>query len=392
MIMTKIFRKIVPGCLAALFLILSSCSKKTEEAVWKAEVETVDGVKTVRNPAEPRYGEFVFNLVEDLEIGKEKDESRFFPRGAWLNVDGEGTMYVRDYGNKRIQVFAHDGQFLRSLGRIGQGPGEFGYPGDVVFDDEDRPYVRDSRRLVGFNRDGTFRENSPLVTFLSQMAMGPGGRIVGKTQPNPGAEGGPKNELVQLGPDGRRQITIAEFPVYGVSKDQVLMHWYTGDLLFSRRLDDSLYYNFSLEETIHVVDAGGRPLFAFSKLEERIPISAEESTRTRKDGLFAWFGSGDPEKADLGMPDHRPFYRHFYSDWEGRLYAVRFKPITESDTAGCLVDIFSKDGLYLYRATWPFLPQAMRSGFLYDAREDEAQGLFKVVRFKIVNWGDLKTE
>ncbi len=331
-------------------------------------------------------------MVEDLVIGEEKDEARFFPRSAWISVDGEGTMYVRDNGNKRIQVFGPDGAFLRSLGRIGQGPGEFAYPGDVLFDDENRPFVRDSRRLVGFNRDGTFWENIPLKTFLSGMILGPGGRVVGTTQPNPRAEGGPKNELIQLGPEGERLRTMAVFPVFGVSKDQVLMHWYTGSVLFSRRLNDSLYFDFSLEETIHVVDAEGRPLLDFSRTEDRLPISAEEGDIDQKRRDFRLARAGDPHKADLGMPDHRPFYNRFFSDDAGRLYVVRFKPITEKDDSSSKVDVFSKDGYYLYRMTWPFIPQTIRGGYLYKVQEDEEAGLFKVIRYKIANWGDFKSD
>jgi|GEM_PF-1308464 len=376
----------------AAVLVSGSCAKKSGETEWKAEVVTVNGVKTVKNPAAPRYGEFAFTLVEDLVIGEEKDEARFFPRGAQAFGDDEGTIYVMDFGNKPIQVYDREGKYVRTLGRIGQGPGEFAYPGVVLFDDENRPYVRDSRRLVGFNRDGTFRENLPLKTFLSGMILGPGGRVVGTTQPSLRTEGGPKNELIQLGPDGERLRTLAEFPVYGVSKDQILEHWYSGSVLFSRRLNDSLYFNFSLEETIHVVDADGRPLFAFSKAEDRLPISTEESTLTRKEGIFVWLGAGDPEKADLGMPDHRPFYSNFFSDEEGRLYVVRFKPITDKDDPSSKVDVFSKDGFYLYRMIWPFIPQTIRGGYLYKVQEDEEAGLFKVIRYKIANWGDFKSD
>jgi hypothetical protein len=160
------------------------------------------------------------------------------------------------------------------------------------------------------------------------------------------------------------------------------------------RSADSLYYGFDQDYTVHVVDQEGRPLFAFSKAEKPVPISAEEIVLTRKEGIFGRerFGKGDPEKTDLGMPSHRPFWSRFVSDDLGRLYVIRFKPITEKDVTSSEIDVFSKDGFYLYRMTWPFVPQVIKAGFLYEVRQDEEAGLTRIIRYRIANWGDFRSE
>ncbi|MCK7583463.1 MAG: hypothetical protein MZV65_53310 [Chromatiales bacterium] len=99
------------------------------------------------------------------------------------------------------------------------------------------------------------------------MILGPGGAIIGTTQPNIRAEEGPKNTLVQLGPDGELQRTLAEFPAYGASPGQMLHPLVLGEIAFCARPENSLFYGFSLEYLIHVVDVAGRRLFAFSKAE-----------------------------------------------------------------------------------------------------------------------------
>lgn len=43
-------------------------------------------------------------------------------------VGADRTIFVLDRGNQRIQVFGPDGEFLRSFGREGSGPGEFRNP------------------------------------------------------------------------------------------------------------------------------------------------------------------------------------------------------------------------------------------------------------------------
>ncbi len=47
-------------------LLLAAQAKKS---AWKGTVATEDGVKVVKNPSEPLYGEFVFDLREDLRLG-----------------------------------------------------------------------------------------------------------------------------------------------------------------------------------------------------------------------------------------------------------------------------------------------------------------------------------
>lgn len=385
-----------PRALAAVaisvLIAAPACSKRAAGTGWKAEIEVVDGVKTVRNPETPKYGTFAFDLVEDLAIGEEKDERYFFPGWVLIDTDGEGTIYACDSGNRRVQVFDRNGGFIRTLGRQGQGPGEYSFPSAVYLDQDGDAYIGTGRSLVVFGRDGVFKKNIPVKTFLSRMILGPGGAIIGTTQPNIRAEEGPKNTLVQLSPDGELQRTLAVFPAYGASPGQMLLHWYSGEIAFCARPENSLFYGFSLEYLIHVVDVEGRRLFAFSKAEQSRGISGEEADLTREEGIWALYGSGDPKTAPLGMPDHRPFFRRFLSDDLGRLYVIRFSPITEKDVKTSEIDVFSKDGYYLYRMIWPFVPQLIRGGFLYEVREDEQAGLTKIVRHRITNWGEFKAD
>jgi hypothetical protein len=174
--------------------------------------------------------------------------------------------------------------------------------------------------------------------------------------------------------------------------DLVIHHWYTDNVCFCRRSADSIYYGGSLDYTVRAVDSGGRPLLAFTKAEDPVAISAEEKDLTRKSGIFSWSGRGDPKKTNLGMPDHRPFFWNFLSDDAGRLYVIRSQPITEKDVVARDIDVFSKDGFYLFRMTWPFTPQVIKGGYLYEVRQDEDKGLTRIIRHRITNWGYFRVE
>lgn len=379
--------------LGAALLVITGCSRKDDVSGWKATVEIIDGVKTIGNPETPRYGEFTFDLVEDLVIGSERDDAYLFPYSVGIAVDGEGTIGVVDFGNRRVQVFDKEGRYVRTLGRVGQGPGEYMFPSSLMADAVGNIIVIDRALfLIYYSPEGLFQKTIMLKTSLSLPLLGPEGTTVGIAPLSPRAEGGPKNALIILGPDGEVLRTLAEYPACGVVQDLVIRHWYSCHVSACLRSADSLYYGFDQDYKVHVVDQEGRPIFAFTKAERPMPISAEEKALTRKEGIFTWEGQGDPKDTDLGMPSHRPFWSKIISDDEGRLYVVRFQTILEKDRTTRDVDVFSRDGIYLYRTTWPFLPQVIKGGFLYEVRQDEEAGLTKIIRHRIKNWVDFKAE
>ena len=88
-------------------------------------------------------------------------EYLFKPAVAKENAFGE--VVVLDVGNTCLYVFSDKGQFIRKIGRVGQGPGEFIKPLYFDIDPEGNIYVPDiyNSRITKFDRSGnllnTFR-------------------------------------------------------------------------------------------------------------------------------------------------------------------------------------------------------------------------------------------
>lgn len=79
-----------------------------------------------------------------FDIGKRGIEKGEFnlPRDAVIAPDG--SLYVVDSGNFRVQKFDADGKFISTFGAIGRQPGQFSRPKEVAVDPAGNIYVADA--------------------------------------------------------------------------------------------------------------------------------------------------------------------------------------------------------------------------------------------------------
>jgi hypothetical protein len=104
-------------------------------------------------------------LVPDLEIGAiDGPPELVFGDVTSVAVRRNGNILVLDAQARAVREFDSTGRYLRTLGRRGQGPGEFERPMAVRVDPAGRTLVLDwNRRMTVFGVDGT-----PERTWLLQ--------------------------------------------------------------------------------------------------------------------------------------------------------------------------------------------------------------------------------
>jgi hypothetical protein len=150
-----------------LFFMLSKHKAIGGEPV---NIQSSDEVKIISNPKTPSPKDgakirIVFE--EELSIGEvEGGENYMFGGRVYFNADDEGNIYVTDWDRKRIQKYDTQGKYLLTIGRKGQGPGEFQNVWLPRFDEDKNLYVTDiaNRRIHFFDKEGNFLKhiNTPL--------------------------------------------------------------------------------------------------------------------------------------------------------------------------------------------------------------------------------------
>jgi len=180
------------------------------------KVETVDGVRVVHNAKGGLWGKALqvsLELVRKIGDVDTEDEHVAFNYPSDVAEDKDGNIYVLDAGNTRIQKFGPDWKYLATVGRKGQGPGEFIMPDAIAFDKDGNLVVADSPQariqiIVGGGRDA--RSVVVKEEMISGVRPLPSGDFVGKAstfsfpRPNqPAKEAGEMRLFRRIAPDGR---------------------------------------------------------------------------------------------------------------------------------------------------------------------------------------------
>lgn len=158
-------RRLFAAAPAAL-LLLSACAGGDTFSGWGGTITDSAGVRMVQNPVEGVWapGE-AWTVEEVLSVGAIDAAADYqFGQITGADVDTDGNVYVADIQTSDIRVFDAQGAYLRTIGKPGAGPGEFGRALMGVFVVGDTVLAIDlgNVRVARFLRDGTFLDSERL--------------------------------------------------------------------------------------------------------------------------------------------------------------------------------------------------------------------------------------
>ena len=134
------------------------------------EVDTIGGVVVVRNAAGLWRESERWRVVEEFRVGSlwgdNPDEELTYSRNTSVTLGPNGRIHVMEYSTDRVVVFSGDGEFVKSLGGTGEGPGELLGPMAMTWDGAGRLWVGDrSGRYTVFDSAGTVQETFRRLLF-----------------------------------------------------------------------------------------------------------------------------------------------------------------------------------------------------------------------------------
>ena len=246
------------------------------------QIEIENGVRIVHNKKGGAWGnnpKISIELVRTIGDVNTDDENLAFNLPADLAVDAAGNIYIADSRNQRIQVFDPEGRYLRTVGRKGQGPGEFMATGSLDFDGEGCLRVLDplQRRIQVFTPKGEVLKTIPVSNLdFYQMLLLRSGQIAVHSNRR-----GPK--LIQLlGPD------LAPLHAFGDPFDfgDDLANSVGNSWDFAVDGEDNIYLCFLLQNRIEKFSPAGQLLW---KADRELNYPAKMVEKGRREGARTFY-------------------------------------------------------------------------------------------------------
>ena len=377
-----------------------------KNAPWpQAGTPVVVNPKVLASP-DGRQRHLVFK--EDLSIGvKEGDENLMFGERVYCNADDAGRIYVTDWDRKRIQKFGPDGKYLLSMGRKGQGPGEFTNVWTPEFDGHGNVYVVDiaQKRISFFSPSGKYFKQ---IAFPDVQVSGPlfltaSGNIVTALSKllMDDAKGSKWEDVVGLYDPGFH--LLAEFgrftggskPLAGRGEDAIARSWADSmtDIAFppasfyALAPNGEIFYGDSRSYEIKVFSPEGKPARIIRKDYNPVPVTDidEAVFREKMKTEFLRFFPARFEAAKkkalqwIRFPKVKPAYKEFIVDDSGRLFVIA----DEQGNSAAILDVFNPDGRWVmhFRADIPVEGLRIKNQKAYAVAIDEDYRFIK--RFTI---------
>ncbi|MGB7296307.1 MAG: 6-bladed beta-propeller [Candidatus Aminicenantales bacterium] len=378
----------------------------TQENKQQPEVKLVSNPKTPVPPPGQRK-KLVFK--EELSIGQvEGDDHYMFGENIVFNTDEKGNFYVTDWRRRRILKYDPSGQHLLTIGREGQGPGEFQNLSPARFDKDGHIYITDlaSQRISFFDDSGNFLRQIAIPDIFEDLYINAGGHFIStRTIPLEG-ESSRRFRLIYGLFDDKFNV-VAEFLAQEkgfklpAGRDaQSAAKFLAGilsDVAFhprpSYRLGkgDVIFFGYPERYSIDVYSADGRKVRTIQRDYEPSRVTEKDKDKfidqVAKDYLRRY--SSEQEKREvikhIEYPKHKPAY-HSFALMENSNLVVVVEIVPDGDN---LFDLFDEDGRYIghFQAgfpadTWFFF----NNGKAYAVAEKDGYKFVKRYAFEIQDY------
>jgi hypothetical protein len=348
----------------SILILFSACWQ--QKSPWQGTIEEENGITVVKNPSEPLNPELRIIFEEDLAIGvKEGDENYMFGDQVFISTDDEGNIYVTDHDRRIVRKYDSSGNFLRSIGRPGQGPGEFQDISEVRFDEKGNIYLNDvkNRRISFLTKEGNYLEGISVPILFERVGINSSGLYIARSVDNVELGKGKKwdyfyglfdedfnlmAEFLRLPQEKDVNKNSSKDSIAQVLADSLSERAFQPFVNYVLDKNDSIYFGYPENYEIKVYSSAGKLRKIVKRDYEPVGISKKhkEYFKNSQSELFMSKIPANEEERVFELveyPKYKPAYERFALMENGWIFVV-----VDSVRAGStLVDIFNEDGEYL---------------------------------------------
>jgi hypothetical protein len=356
-------------------IFIFSGQQKTK---WKGTIKEENGVTVVKNPKKPIYSKDIFSLKEELSIGGEKGRKEYlFSNITGIAIDEEERIYILDSKESHIKVFNKMGEYIKTIGKKGQGPGEMRRPTSLQVTPQNEIVVNDSaaRKLHFFALDGNFLRavSQTNMTFFSNPKVDYEGKITAGYMIM-------SQEVTYVLKKFNPQLK----EIFTIFSSEILKYPYV-DPFFPQchwevTAENDLIWGFPERYELHIIDSEGKPVKKIIKEYDPIKITEEEKENLIKERFGGY--EGMPPGLKLSWKKYHNAFIYLSIDDEGRIFVRTYEKIPGGE--GYHYDVFDSEGKYIAKIPLKMQPRIWKKEKLYTIEENE-KGFQAVKRYR-VNW------
>jgi len=339
--------------LPVVTILLSTCAFAAP--VWQGRQEIEDGILTVFNPADPVNPPAVITPEQQWRLGGDDTETIF-----GLITDAQrapdGTTYLLDAILSTVYEIAPDGEIRRTLGREGDGPGEFRNSVSLALLPDQNLGIMElmPSHMVVLGPDGLDRTGIDLGESIGQgnvqrVAVTGNRLVMGMYSMNftgGSAEIGQTLGIFDLNGDLRHEVLHTTETQAGGSvsistggDNDFLNNWALGP---DGRIS---VYRHTGEYLIEVFGADGQPLHNIRRKYKSVRRPAEEiaDQKAQQEEMRQRFGG----KVEMEIVEMAPDIEDVIARPGGRLWALSSKGARDCQTGHVgLFDVFDSEGRF----------------------------------------------
>ena len=316
-----------------------------------------NGVEVVVNGPKPfalKGQPTALSLREEFRIDLEDDKIAALGLGdiSKVDLDSKGRLYVAQAGwpgktVDLIYVFDAGGRFVRSFGKIGQGPGEVMNTRYLSLNDKDELPIFDSgsARITCFDTNGKMDRTidtgiRPSLTQLGMFLLANGNCFTYSYSID-------SDDKLQeafgslFGVDHKKICDLVRYDLWRAPSEYK-------DIFSVKPVSTASKSSIFIAQPISGKDISVYDLDGRLIRKIRAPFPQTEMTAGDQAEMISPFPKNYPELQGLKFPKYFPPFLALFTDDEERLYVAGFEE--DAATKMTLCDVFAPDGTYILRA------------------------------------------